>query len=80
MSGNPATAAHIAVTITVQAGSQTLGWEDPDVAQLLNYPTWYFVRLVPNANAPYLKSQPNYSKVVQYVPPSNVNVSQFPAP
>jgi len=44
LTGNPSTAAHIDTTVTFSTMSgSNVTWHDPDMAQTLGYPTWYFV-------------------------------------
>jgi len=44
LTGNPSTVVHIDTTVTFSTMSgSNVTWHDPDMAQTLGYPTWYFV-------------------------------------
>ncbi|WP_040290546.1 hypothetical protein, partial [Alicyclobacillus hesperidum] len=59
LNGDSASAAHLStsVSFTTTSGS-TVTWTNPDLAQTLGYPTWYFLHQIPDAVASYEQPQP----------------------
>ena len=55
LDGNATTAAHIEVSFGVSNSCGTVTWTDPQIAQLLNYPTYYFNHEIPAPGATYLQ-------------------------
>jgi hypothetical protein len=65
LTGDPGTAAHLAssATITTQSGA-SVTWTNPDLAQALGYPTWYFLHQIPDAFARYANTPSSWSRTV----------------
>lgn len=65
LSGDPGTAAHLAssVMITTASGA-SVTWTNPDLAQTLGYPTWYFLHQIPDASTPYAQNATSWTRVV----------------
>ena len=65
VTGDPGTAAYLAssATITTQSGA-SVTWTNPDLAQALGYPTWYFLHQIPDASARYANTASSWSRMV----------------
>lgn len=54
LTGSAASAAHLAASVTMTTASgASVTWTNPDLAQTLGYPTWYFLHEIPSASAQY---------------------------
>lgn len=62
LSGDPATASKLSSDVTFSTiGSSSVTWTNSDMAQMLGYPTWYFLHQIPDASASYEHAQPKWS-------------------
>jgi hypothetical protein len=70
LSGDPSGAAHISASVTFSTGTgSSVTWNNGDLAQMLNYPTFYFIHETAVPNAPYMQNQPTYSRNYSYLVP-----------
>ena len=65
LTGDPGSAARLATsaTVTTQSGA-SVTWTNPDLAQALGYPTWYFLHQIPDASARYANTASSWSRTV----------------
>lgn len=69
LTGDPATAARLAATVTFTTSSGSLvTWTNSDLAQMLGNPTWYFLHQIPDASASYEQTQPNWNEPYTVAP------------
>ncbi|MCF8563990.1 hypothetical protein LLE49_04470 [Alicyclobacillus tolerans] len=67
LTGDSTGAAHIQADVTFTTGTgSSVSWRHADLAQMLGYPTWYFIHEIPIPNAPYEQNQPEYSRNFTY--------------
>lgn len=67
LTGDSSGAAHIEADVTFTTGTgAAVTWNHPDLAQMLGYPTWYYIHEVPEPNAQYEQTQPTYSRNFTY--------------
>ncbi|MCF8567782.1 hypothetical protein LLE49_23965 [Alicyclobacillus tolerans] len=67
LTGDSSGAAHIEADVTFTTGTgSAVTWNHPDLAQMLGYPTWYYIHEVPEPNAQYEQTQPTYTRNFTY--------------
>lgn len=70
MTGDPNGAAHISASVTFTTGTgSSVTWNNGDLAQTLNYPTWYFIHETPVPNAAYEQNHSTYNRNYSYLVP-----------
>ncbi|KPV45638.1 hypothetical protein [Alicyclobacillus ferrooxydans] len=81
LTGASSGAAHIRADVTFTTGTgSTVTWHHPDLAQMLGYPTWYYIHEIPDPNARYEQNQPNYTRNSTYsFPQIQANGQLLPA-
>lgn len=81
LAGDSSGAAHIQADVIFTTGTgSSVSWRHSDLAQMLGYPTWYFIHEIPTPNAPYEQNQPEYSRDFNYsLPQIQANGQLLPA-